>query len=301
MTKELHTHSLALLTDNVQADVITASIGGTNGFSDSPWAIVASRLVDKGVMVTIAAGNDGRLGPFLASNGAAGRNVLAVASVDASELAALPFQATFLVGSGTNKTTLGYLPGVDPWHIEPLPIVPLSLNVTIEDDACNALPDTTPDMSNAIVLVRRNTCSFSTQQANAQRLGAKHILIYNNDGPMIAPVTYDEGSAMAVIEAKAGVAIIETVKAGGNVTADFSVHGSFRVGIFNSAGGVPSIYTSWGPTYEMEVKPDIAAPGGSSSHRTVRRPRRSRSRLRQGSRPSYHLERCGPALVSRPA
>lgn len=202
------------------------------------------------------------MGPFLAQNGAAGRNVLAVASVDASELAALPFEATFVVGSDTNTTTLGYLPAVDPWQMEPLPIVPLSLNVTTEDDACNALPDDTPDMSNAIVLIRRGTCRFSTQQANVQKFGAKYILIYNNDGPMAAPVTYDEGSAMAMIEAKAGLAIVEAVKAGGNVTADFSVHGSFRVGVFNSAGGVPSVYTSWGPTYDMEVKPDIAAPGG---------------------------------------
>ena len=214
-------------------------------------------------MVTIAAGNDGRLGPFLASNGGAGRNVLAVASVDASELAALPFEATFLVGNEANTTTLGYLPAVDPWQLGPLPVVPLSLNTTLEDEACNALPENTPDMSNAIILIRRGTCGFSTQQANVQKTGARHILIYNNEGPMIAPVTYDEGPAMAMIEARAGVAIVETVKAGGNVTADFSAHGSFRVGVFNSAGGVPSVYTSWGPTYEMEVKPDIAAPGGS--------------------------------------
>jgi subtilisin family serine protease len=66
----------------VQADVITASIGRPGGFSDNPWALVASRLVDKGVVVTISAGNEGYTGPFYTSTGSNGHGVLSVAAIN---------------------------------------------------------------------------------------------------------------------------------------------------------------------------------------------------------------------------
>jgi subtilisin family serine protease len=89
------------------ADIITASLGAAYGFSDDPWAIVASRLVDKGVLITIAAGNDGKEGGFYAGSGSSGENVLAVASVETSELPALPFYATFNLDGVSNQTTVG--------------------------------------------------------------------------------------------------------------------------------------------------------------------------------------------------
>ncbi|PHH81808.1 hypothetical protein CDD82_7793 [Ophiocordyceps australis] len=63
------------------ADVINVSINGFNGFSDGPWARVASRLVEKGLVVVISAGNDGTDGPFLAGAGSNGLGVISVASI----------------------------------------------------------------------------------------------------------------------------------------------------------------------------------------------------------------------------
>lgn len=40
------------------------------------WAVLASRMVDQGVVVVIAAGNAGEDGPFSASNGASGEHVV---------------------------------------------------------------------------------------------------------------------------------------------------------------------------------------------------------------------------------
>ncbi|KAK8028264.1 hypothetical protein PG991_005320 [Apiospora marii] len=243
------------------ADIITASIGGDGGFTDGPWATVASRLVDRGVVVTIAAGNEGLRGPFYASNGASGKNVLAVASVDASELSALPFQATFSTDETPNVTTLGYLPSFNPWNMSSMPIVPISLNTSILGDACSSLADRDLNLTNSIALIRRGGCDFAIKRSNAAELGARHILFYTDDQPILAPTTPDSDDDLAMIEEAAGIAIVETVKAGGNVTADFSSHESRRVGVFNSAGGIPSDYTTWGPTYDMEMKPNIAAPG----------------------------------------
>lgn len=59
--------------------------------SNNAWAEVASRLVEQGVVVVIAASNNGYDGPFFASNVAAENYVLGVASVEPSELVAPPF------------------------------------------------------------------------------------------------------------------------------------------------------------------------------------------------------------------
>lgn len=41
-----------------------------------------------------------------------------------------------------------------------LPIFATSTDTTIVDDACNPLPDSTPDLSKFLVVVRRGTCTF---------------------------------------------------------------------------------------------------------------------------------------------
>ncbi|KAL0936376.1 Minor extracellular protease vpr 2 [Colletotrichum truncatum] len=250
------------------ADIITASIGRAAGFSDGPWATVASRIVEQGVVVTIAAGNDGDEGPFYASSGSSGKEVLAVASVDTSRVPSKPWHATFNLDGKSNRTQLAYIPPVNrpAWNVSGLPIVPLSFDTKITGEACSPLPDTTPDLSNVIVLIRRGSCTPYVKQTNVEKFGAQYVLFYNDDYrpfELVANSAYK--SQMALIDAKAGAAIIETIKAGGNVTADFTNPDdpNWAVGFFDAAGGIPSQYSSWGGTYELEIKPDIAAPGAN--------------------------------------
>lgn len=89
-------------------DVITCSIGTVGGFSDDVWAVFASRLVERGIVVTIAAGNDGDSGPFYADSGSSGADVLAVASVLSTAFPGLGFNATFSLNGVVNKTMLAY-------------------------------------------------------------------------------------------------------------------------------------------------------------------------------------------------
>ncbi|KAK7702701.1 hypothetical protein SLS57_011252 [Botryosphaeria dothidea] len=253
---------LAAYADDV--DIITASIGGPSGFEDGAWAEVASRIVNKGVVVTIAAGNSGSAGPFFPSSGSSGKDVLAIASVDAESFPAQPFSATFTTNSSSNTSTLGYIPSTFnfPATITDWPIVPLNFNTSDPADACDPLPSDTRNLSQVIPLVRRGTCTFATKQANLEAFGAQYILIYNNESPLITPGTDDEESLIALITADAGAAIIDTVKAGGEVLGDFSANPTV-VGLYNSAGGRPSTFTSWGGLYDLSLKPDVAAPGGN--------------------------------------
>ncbi|KAH8879495.1 subtilisin-like serine protease [Thozetella sp. PMI_491] len=246
-------------------DIITSSVGGPSGWSEGAWATVASRLVEQGVIVTISAGNDGDDGPFYGSNGSSGKNVIAVASTDASVLAAPPFKAVFTLDGVSNTTYLSYMPDVyGLWDFpDDYPIYPISFDITDPAQGCDPYPADTPNLAGKVVLIRRGTCTFATKQINAHNAGAEFILFYDNENPPNNPGGTDYRLPVGLIEAKAGEAMIATIAAGGNVTVNFSIpeDGNWSIGMYNSAGGIPSEYTSWGGTFEMEIKPDIAAPG----------------------------------------
>lgn len=148
-------------------------------------------------------------------------------------------------------------------------MVPLNFDTTEPADGCEPYPNGTRRLEGVIPLVRRGTCTFATKQANLVALGAEYILFYNNDGPLITPGTTDDVGLIAIITAAAGKAIIETVKAGGNVTADFSLNPEQVVGLEYPAGGRPNTFTSWGASNDLDIKPDIAAPGGQASTRSL--------------------------------
>lgn len=218
------------------------------------------------MVVTISAGNSGANGPFYGSSGSSGKNVLAIASVETEDFPASPFEATFTVNGETEVTTVGYLPSTDyfPPSVSGWPIVPLNLNPDIADDACTPFPSGTPRLDSSVALVRRGGCTFATKQQNLEALGAKYILIYNTDSnPLIVPSTDRFISLIGMITPAAGRAIIKTIADGGKVTGDFSPNPEEVVGVDYNVGGRPSIFTSWAGLYDLQMKPNIAAPGGN--------------------------------------
>lgn len=89
-------------------------------------------------------------------------------------------------------------------------------------------------------------------------------MFYNDDekpGPPWSPLA---DTPKILVDAAVGETIIETVKAGGNVTADFSrfTDPNYYAGMYNAAGNRPNSFTSWGGLFDMTMKPDVAAPGG---------------------------------------
>ncbi|EFX04725.1 subtilisin-like serine protease [Grosmannia clavigera kw1407] len=249
-------------------DIITSSIGSLDGWADNAWALVASRLVDQGIVVTIAAGNDGDAGAFASSSGSSGANVLAVASIDADIYPGPSMNATFHYNGTENNVSIPYR-ATDPWYpsnITGWPIVPLGLNTSIADEACQPLPsNSTRDFTNTVVLVRRGGCNFAVKQTNLAAFNGTTILFYSNELPLDIPTTnYLGDSQIAMITRDAGAEIIRTVKAGGQVTVDFSSNPIWTLtGVPNEeSGGAPSFYTSLGATNDLYVKPDVAAPGG---------------------------------------
>ncbi|KAI6358283.1 hypothetical protein MCOR25_007382 [Pyricularia grisea] len=251
------------------ADVITSSIGGMNGWSNNAWALVASRLVDRGIVVTISAGNDGQAGPYGASSGATGVNVVSVASVQGDVIASPRFVATFQDDNNatTSSDKIPYRVNAawTPSEVVGWPFYAVGFNTNITDEACNPLPNNTMDLSRVVVLARRGTCTFTVKQRNLEAKGAKHIVFYNNDQPLVIPGSDNPSSRsnISMIAREDGERIIETIRAGGRVLADFNLAiRDSMAGIPYAYGGVPSSFTSMGSTNELAIKPDVAAPGG---------------------------------------
>lgn len=163
-----------------------------------------------------------------------------------------------------NTTKVGYLPSTNyfPPTVEDWPIIPVSLKTDVVDDGCSQLPSDV-SFEGAVALVRRGSCSFSQKQANLEARGAEYILIYNNESPLTTPSTDRTSSLIGLITAAAGKAIVNTIVDGGNVTADFSLNPEEVVGIEHPVGNRPNVFTSWAGLWDLQMKPDIAAPGGN--------------------------------------
>ncbi|KAL1864542.1 hypothetical protein VTK73DRAFT_5791 [Phialemonium thermophilum] len=249
------------------ADIITASVGGPSGWSEDPWSVAVSRIVENGVPCTVSAGNDGSVGLFFASTAANGKGVTAIASVDNTLAPALLSNATFSVDNGTDQS-FGYTVGTPGnWSVT-LPLWAASYNTSNPADGCDEYPDSTPDLSGYIVLVRRGTCTFVQKATNAIKKGAKYLMVYNNAvGTASIDATGSGLQGLAMVTSDVGEKWIGYLKNGSSVVV--SVTDPLKAPKFlvnfpnNATGGLASIYTSWGPTFEVDVKPQIASPGGN--------------------------------------
>ncbi|MBE6618622.1 MAG: hypothetical protein E7626_02410 [Ruminococcaceae bacterium] len=107
------------------------------------------------------------------------------------------------------------------------------------------------DVKGKIVLVRRGSTTFEEKANVAQAKGAAGVIIYNNvSGEIkmnvgdttipVCSIRQDDGEALAA--AKSGVIKISRSQTSGPFMSDFS---------------------SWGPTPDLELKPEITAHGGS--------------------------------------
>ncbi|KAG6042894.1 hypothetical protein E4U39_005293 [Claviceps sp. Clav50 group G5] len=252
------------------ANIITASIGGPSGWSEDPWAVTVSRIVDKGVPCVLAAGNSGQVGAFYASAAANGQHVSAIASFDNAQLPYFLHVSKFQIDDGPEQS-FGYERSrMSDWDGVSLPAWASSLDNTIKNDACDPFPANTPDLSKFIVLIRRGTCTFVEKIQNAIAKGAKYVLVYNNaPGTFeidLGPIPLGAVTAVSMIDDETGETFIKALKDDKKLT--FKMVGPdnaeqwVRTDNDTVSGGAVSAFSSWGPTFEMDTKPQYGAIGG---------------------------------------
>ncbi|TIC92330.1 PI-type proteinase [Colletotrichum higginsianum] len=252
------------------ADIVTSSIGGRGGFSNNVWAEIASRLVDRGLVVTISAGNDGAGGAFLADNGQSGRNVLSVASAEPEAVPGMPFDVTFEYANGdVNTTRFGFFHGslAHPFPVNAnasgLPVTALSFdpyNVTV---GCRFLGPDARNLSGSLVLAPRGGCNGATKRYALQSAGAEHVMLFNDGSLFPLEGDYATFRVEGITDQAAGVQILAALEQGANVTARFFDKSHASLVSLRNPAVVGSKFTSMGGLYDLQIKPDVAAPGSN--------------------------------------
>jgi minor extracellular serine protease Vpr len=252
--------------ERAQADgmnVVNMSIGDAFAWDNEPFAEAINTAVDEGTIVVISAGNSGANGLYSLSSAGNASKVIGVASMDNSHVELPVFTIS------PDNTQIGYehataSPDAPTTGSEPMARTGTAASTT---DACAALP--AGSLTGKVALIRRGGCTFYEKARSAQNAGATGVVIYNNAAGRIGPISVDPAFAgfpgqpvitipVVNISGTEGQ-LIDGRLASGPVTMTWT---DDLATFANATAGQPSSFTSWGLAPTLNLKPDIAAPGG---------------------------------------
>jgi hypothetical protein len=119
------------------------------------------------------------------------------------------------------------------------------------------------NFTSSIVLVSDANCPVATKTSALGWAGGTKVIVYTDDYPLSMFYNSTGDGKLAFISRQSGLALLDAIQAGSNVTADFADNTkTLAFGPNKLNGGVPNYFTSQGPTNDLHIKPDIAAPGG---------------------------------------
>ncbi|WP_139491547.1 S8 family serine peptidase [Brevibacillus dissolubilis] len=263
---------LFAITDSVtkKADVINLSLGSSAGYVDDTnteqYAI--KRAVDNGVIVVAAAGNDAYFGsekvktenPDYSMVGSPGisPDAFSVASANATTLAGMSFAVTGV--SGLDRAV--YLTSHQSQGDAIDPAQALTKTYSLVYVGKGKKEDYNINVKDKVVLIERGDISFDEKLRLAKQAGAVGAIIYNNtNGPLIMSGQEMKNIPAVAILKQTGEQIASRLKKGKNVTVTFDGHYAQNPLPYPN-GGTISGFTSWGPTPDLQFKPEITAPGG---------------------------------------
>jgi minor extracellular serine protease Vpr len=256
--------------ERAQADgmhVVNMSIGDAFAWDTEPFAQAMNAAVAEGTVVVISAGNSGTNGLFSLSSAGNAQDVIGVASIDNSHVELKTFTAA------PDNRSFGYIqasgsPGAPTSGTSPLA---RTGTPTTGNDGCNvagASPFAAGSLAGKIALIRRGTCTFWEKSLNAQNAGAIGVVLYNNAAGLFSATVAPQvpGGAPVTIPV-VSISNIDGAELSSRLPAAFTstidLTWTDQTGIFpNPTAGMASSFTSWGMTPSLNLKPDIAAPGG---------------------------------------
>ncbi|KZZ98766.1 subtilisin-like serine protease PR1C [Moelleriella libera RCEF 2490] len=256
------------------SDIITASIGAANGWNEHPWGTVINRITAQGVPFICSAGNEGSSGLFYANGGAASKAVTAIGSMENRVIPKIMIKSTWRENKGLVGTDFHLLAGEPKiWGVDKMRLWATSLDYDYIEDCCKPLPEDYRDLSKYVVLVRASNCPFNIQVINIMQKGAKYMIIYNHRDETFTPTPtpIPEGLlAVGMVEYKLGKKWIRIMNEGKKVHVTiphpykaFQHSTTAKMEPNDKEGGLISLFTSWGPTWQMLMKPQFTAPGGN--------------------------------------
>ncbi|MED1875481.1 S8 family serine peptidase [Brevibacillus borstelensis] len=253
-----------------KADVINLSLGSSAGYVDetNTEQYAVKRAVDNGVIVVAAAGNDAYFGsdkvkaqnPDVSMIGSPGLapDAFSVASVNATTLAGLSFAVEGVPG----LERVVYLHGHAASGQALNPVQALMKQYELMYMGKGKKEDYNVSVKGKVVLLERGDISFDEKLRLAKEKGAAGAVIYNNQpGPLIISAETTTALPAVSILKQTGEMLTQALKKGKKVKINFD--GQFAQNPMPYPdGGTVSAFTSWGPTPDLQFKPEIAAPGG---------------------------------------
>ncbi|KAG0347485.1 hypothetical protein BGZ54_004896, partial [Gamsiella multidivaricata] len=238
-------------------DVINMSLSAGSAYKTNPTAVLADKLIARGMALAAAAGNEGANGVWMVADTGLGDLASSVASFDN----AYGFYNSFTYGGASHP----YAPSQAWNQIINLPASATLLPIFEKDgslsDGCDPTIYNGLNVKGKVVLTFGDTtrCKSGGRGANALNAGAAGMLIQTT--PIgIASLGGNPDFPMGSIENKAGDDLIAVYKKTPTAAITWSKGPSnFLV----EGGGAPSDFSSFGLDGDLRSKPDIAAPGGN--------------------------------------
>jgi lactocepin len=272
---------IAAIEDSVLhgADIINMSLGSVAGFQDAndPTQIAVKNATDNGTVVVISAGNSATSTgdsannvpplnlfetPDTATVGSPGvsKDAITVASYENTNITGPAFD----FNAGSDSGLMLYSKS----EFDPLTVLTSKAGYQLVDcgQGRNTIEGSGDDFSGKgldgkIALVQKVSGTFGNKKLAAQYAGAIGVIFYNAEGDDSIPTT----------AAKAGVTIpcinvsySSGAKLKSIITKGLLVNFNDKyTTVVNPNANDLSAFTSWGPTPELDFKPEISAPGGN--------------------------------------
>lgn len=258
---------LKAIDDSVKmgADVINMSLGNGPEYvaQEDPVKLAIENAVNIGIVCSIAAGNDSHIGAGYAypmiSNPDYG--LVGVPSVVEDSISVASIENT-----NSRVDILNYHGGTIPYILtgknDPSKIFKGQEVEYI--DAGDGSIEFLSELKGKIALIIRggNVYTFEEKIQNAIEAGARGVIIRNHeaggDDKMEMSISTDIKIPTLFIGYNDGLRLIDSIREGENTV---SFKGEKNT-IINPDAGKLSNFTSWGPTQNLELKPELTAPGG---------------------------------------
>ncbi|MBT2571999.1 S8 family serine peptidase [Planococcus sp. ISL-110] len=250
------------------ADVINMSLGSTAGFVDSsnPEQKAVERATNNGILMSISAGNSDMFGSGfsyphadnqdygLTGSPSTSIDSFGVASFENDIITAMSF-AYQVDGAEAGRGLYLLANDADPTDLPNAnyEVLAAGLGKPADFEGKN--------FAGKFALVSRGEIGFVEKGLAAQDAGAIGVIIYNNTTGTISMASDAAIKIpyMSALQAD-GVEMKAQLDAGKKVTVAFD--GEF-LETPNPSKGKMSSFTSWGPTPNLDFKPEITAPGGN--------------------------------------
>ncbi|ADV68820.1 S8 family serine peptidase [Deinococcus maricopensis] len=237
--------------------VLNMSIGASFQWPDYPTGKVASRLVKQGMVVTVSAGNSGDKGQFASGAPSLGENVIAVANV--ANLKATVNAFKLQDGSSVYYDGKTGSPADVPvaGTVEVVAVTPTQ--------GCKTANGTNPfaagSLTGKVALISRGTCTFYEKALNAQQAGASAVIIYNNRAGYIGGMALTGTTPIDI--PVIGIQQADGQKIAAMPQPVMMTWTNETSLVPNVGGGGTAASSSLGSSPDLELKPDVAAPGNN--------------------------------------